>query len=135
MQQFFIRALFEEFTMNTIWNMSCVAPLWKMYCRCQKKTNLNFWEQIWETKNMEPFVLQIQRAPCFLFFKFPLKNGDLFFFTPPIFGNGLIFWRILDFETLILQEFSKYHVKWLHFQKPDGVTCLKNVFTSYFVKS
>ena len=29
---------------------------------------------------MEPFVFQIQRAPCFYFFRFALKNGDLFFF-------------------------------------------------------
>ena len=76
-----------------------------------------------------------KRAPCFLFYKFSLKNGDLFFLTPLFLSTGSLFHALLDFETLFLQEFSKWYVKVLHFQKPGGVSYLKNVFPSYFVKN
>ena len=40
----------------------------------KKKTNLHFWEEIWKTKNVRLFILQLLRDARFYFFKFPPKN-------------------------------------------------------------
>ena len=131
MQQFF---LLELYLRNLLWTLYEIWAVWPLYEKCTvgvKKKQISISKSKFDKqKTWSSLYLKYKGLHVFIFWELLLKMEICFFLTPPSFVHGLIFWRILDFETFILQEFSKYHVKFLHFQKPDGVACLKNVFTS-----